>query len=644
MGAILFLSRQIFFYHYEPEYYENWYYNSQWNVPSSSRGIADGELYKFVGYRLAEGENPFDINFEIPPLAKYLYGLAEKLTGNPYWISLGLFLGSTGVLFGLAKDLFKERRKSLLVTLLFVSTPFVATQVKETMLDLPLMAFYLAQVWFFVRFLTDRKWLNLALAGGLLGLATGIKPGVYTPFVLALGLLFILGVSRRKILEAFFYIGSVLGGYVLAWFCYFIQHPNPIPWLRLHEKPLRFYLSSTSGVDHLNQWRSIFLNRYQGWWQPGQTTSMGDWSLLLPIGVVVTILVLLISIKKRDWRWVYVAGLAGVFLGVNSFIPFWSRYLMPAIPLFVLMIVYFLNKKFVWLVWLLVALNFTTLFGTLASRDLPGNAQAAGRFIATRAYRELYRSIRPEDRKVLVESEFVDENERFFESLKGRNVQVEIKEVEEKENKAEVVYRIGYVTDYGEFVHEPVFEFEVVNNQWKLIWDWDYLWPGYWPGAEMKIDETETADYFALPWCKCATTAGGKWQTVYIIPRLMYDWGAHLAALSLATGDGGVEIDKRIKQFAPDDYPRFVGFVKPGVSEEEALAIKGVRLKEFEADYVVLPKGEVTDGKILKNMDSLRATRPESFYTFAHVSFEDEGGEKVVMENYLEEGEVVLRL
>lgn len=78
ISLTFYYSRQIFFYKYEPEYYENWYYHSQWNIPNSVRGIGDGDLYKFVGYRLAFGENPFNINYEVPPFAKLLYGLAER--------------------------------------------------------------------------------------------------------------------------------------------------------------------------------------------------------------------------------------------------------------------------------------------------------------------------------------------------------------------------------------------------------------------------------------------------------------------------------------------------------------------------------------------------------------------------------------
>ena len=77
--TLAYFSRWIFLYHFDPIYWENTYYESQWNVPNSKRGIGDDGLYRYVGYRLVNnGENPFNINYEVPPLGKYTYGLSAK--------------------------------------------------------------------------------------------------------------------------------------------------------------------------------------------------------------------------------------------------------------------------------------------------------------------------------------------------------------------------------------------------------------------------------------------------------------------------------------------------------------------------------------------------------------------------------------
>jgi len=106
----LYFSSWVFYYQYEPEYYENYYYHSQWNIPNSVRGIGDGDLYKFVGYQLANGENPFNINYEVPPLVKLLYGITEKYTDNPYSVSILFYFLSIYVLYKFSEIIFNKNK------------------------------------------------------------------------------------------------------------------------------------------------------------------------------------------------------------------------------------------------------------------------------------------------------------------------------------------------------------------------------------------------------------------------------------------------------------------------------------------------------------------------------------------------------
>jgi len=51
IGLILIVSyfnRWIFVYKFEPEYWENYYYTSQWNIPNSKRVISDGGVYRYI--------------------------------------------------------------------------------------------------------------------------------------------------------------------------------------------------------------------------------------------------------------------------------------------------------------------------------------------------------------------------------------------------------------------------------------------------------------------------------------------------------------------------------------------------------------------------------------------------------------------
>lgn len=631
---VIFYSRQIFYFTYEPEYYENLYYHSQWNIAGSERGISDGMLYKFVGYRLVQGENPFYLNFEAPPFGKYLYGLAEYSIGNPYWISLILYLSTVLLFYFLSKELFKEKKLVLLSLLLFVTTPFIATQVRDTMLDLPLTCFYLANVFFLVKYLVKPKLFLLALAGIFLGLATGTKIGVYTPAALLLGLILIFWQSKtiNKLLNPIFYLVVTLAGYVISYIAYFIRHPNPIPWLKLHQKQLDFYLGNGSNVDYLNQWRGIFLNSYEGWWKMGKT-SFGDWSPVLPLGVIASLLVFIFSIKKKEKAWVYISGLTIIFLIVNSLIDFFPRYLMPVVPGFCLLIAYFFRKdifgkKFWWILIILALLNLPFFSSSLIKKNYQSSTEASTNFIAKRAYRELYRSIDPEQRKSMKEEEFINTLENFYQSLRVKKIEVVTNEITKDGNNINASIRIKYLTDYGELGFDSILHFKDLHNQTVLEWKWDYLWPNFSADKKIVVEKGEIplsmirkdGQVIALP---------GEANQIYIITRHV-SLPATLDPLSELTGKSTLEVGDILRYSIPDDFPRFVDVLKGELGEEgvkKALEVKGVKL--YKVNYMV-PAPGVSDGTY-KTIREIYQKKPELFYTNANIYFDVDGQREYIL-------------
>lgn len=568
--SIFFFSRQIFSYKYHPEYYENYFYHSQWNIPNSTRVMGDGDLYKFVGYRLAKGENPFNINYEVPPFGKLLIGLAEKYTGNPYWVNVLLYLLSIGVLTILSKDLFKNNQISLFVLLLFTTTPFIATQIKDTMLDLPLMFLLLVHIWLFIRYLSNQNINFLFFSGIFLGLFTGTKIGIYTPLIGILGSFIVLVFSKKKILYFLIYFTSVISGYVLSFISYFIQHPNPIPWIRLHAKTINFYSNSNLPVNPLNQWKTIFFNIYQGWWNPGEIIKLSDWSLILPFGTIALIIVLIFSIKKQQKEWFYISGIGLIFLIINSLIAFWPRYLIPIIPIFILLIAN-LTKKIKFIMIILILLNLPIFYSVLTPDTLPETTKRIATYISTRAYRDLYQNI---DNQTIEEQEFVKQNIHLINQLGVRKLEVTVGEINKNNNHANVEYQIKYITKYGELTETPTLSFIKINNQWKLDWKWNYLLDNYSPTNKIIVNK------FEIP-----KNNSESLRSLYIVPRLMSDWGQSINSLSALTGKTGTDIDIQIKTVVPDQYPQFVGYLNPKLGNEgiqQALNTHGVSIDEPE--------------------------------------------------------------
>ncbi len=541
----LYFSRQIFFFRYEPEYYENYFYHSQWNIPDSTRGIGDGDVYKFVGYRLAFGENPFNINYEVPPFSKLLYGLAERYFSNPYLVSIILYFSSLIVLYLISKIFFSKKNSLCLLTLLlFVSSPFVSTQIKETMLDLPLMFFFLTHLYYFLQYLKLNKFKHLILAGFFLGIATGCKIGVYTPLILLVGSVFILVNKNNKFKNFLFYGFSTFTGYCFSFISYFIKHQNPIPWLRLHQKPFDFYFGQTTlKMDHLNQIKSLLFNQYQRFWEGTQVGTLGDWSPMLSVGLILLIGLTIISIKKKNKSILYLCLFSLSFILVNSFIQFFPRYLMPIIPAFCLLIVICLQKKPL-LIYFLVILNIPFYYNSVVKQPYQGTIDTTVRFIDTRNYRELYRAIDPRQRKNLSEDYFINSYENFLNQIGSRKIESKITNIVTDKNKVTGILEVNYQTRYGQLQNKSPIEFNKINNQWKIIWNWNYLFNNYSPIYPINVEVKSNSK---------------KIIEVYMVPRLMFDWGRNLTEIQNITYINQKIINERIKLTVPDKYPRWVG-------------------------------------------------------------------------------------
>lgn len=335
----------MFFYHFDPIYWENAYYESQWNVANSPRGIGDDGLYRYVGYRLVNnGENPFNINYEVPPLGKYTYGLTAKYLQNPYFTTFFYYIGSVFILYLISKQIFSAPYHWI-TTILFAANPMIVDEIQTTMLDLPLTFYFLLFLYFFIRYLYSKNYFVLYLSAISLGLMAGVKSPFFIPMIVIVSTIFIIKKGQFKKIPLFFVL--VFSGYVLSYFCYFLKHPNPIPWLRLHEKIYNFLKNNGTSHDILNVFRYIFTSEYRGFWVNAKSYWPTNWSIILPIGVLSALFGAYKYLKKKilpDWL-LFSILIVIFYLLMNLTMDFWPRYLVPLTPLLILISFYFFKKK-----------------------------------------------------------------------------------------------------------------------------------------------------------------------------------------------------------------------------------------------------------------------------------------------------------
>ncbi len=354
VGIVFWNIRWIFVYKFEPEYWENYYYESQWNVPNSKRGISDEGDYRYIGYRLVNGENPFNVDYWVPPLGKYWYGVGSKYLGNPYLISVTIYLLTLLVVGLLARILFEKQWQVWMAVYLFAFNPLIIEQISQTMLDLPMTLFWLVSLLFLYGKWPQNERLRVIGAGIALGLMAGTKPAFFVPMIALVSLGWI-GWSNKK--QWLYYLPSIVIGYLLAYSCYFIKHPNPIPFIRLHDKIIAFQKHNGGSHDWFNIFRVILTSKYQGFWVGGKSQWITTWSLLLPTGVLTALCVFVGWFKKIKIESVFVgiAIMSLAYIGMNLIIDFWPRYLVPLIPLFAFLVVRWWSKKPILLLLLLVS-------------------------------------------------------------------------------------------------------------------------------------------------------------------------------------------------------------------------------------------------------------------------------------------------
>lgn len=562
MISATYFNRWVFSFRYDPEYFENYYYHSQWNIPESPRTISDDDLYKFVGYRLVNGENPFNLNYEVPPGAKYLYGLTTKFLGNPYLFSYALYLTSLGMVFLVANLIFRRLRLALLSTLVFSLNPLLVSQIGQTMLDLPQTVFWLIHVYFFIRGIRSNRIPTFIAAGVFLGLMTGTKIGVYSPF------LFLVDIStmvflRKNIKLILVFLISCGGGYGLAYLGYFMHHPNPIPWIRLHKQVVVFYLRSKVMPELFNQLRTILVNQYHGWWDPSRVIISTEWSVLIPAGFISLIFAISqIKNKFKTNKALYFLAITGlIFILINSFVPFWMRYLVIVLPCFSILIVHVTNRK-KWPLCLVLALSLFSLFNFYCPTVDSTAEQTAG-YMKIHSYPELYRLLSLGSRQQISEKHFI-------EVISGVNSNFDRTEAKvENIYYSSFVLKLTYTSPIGVITYKPIISLTSEKNQWRIKWNWSDLLPEFNDQLQVKTTVGEIAIKEIYTKDKVLIATIGNWPDVSVIPQEIGDWGVSLKGLVKVNGLTMNENWAVIRKVVPDIFPVNLGHILLNANQKD---------------------------------------------------------------------------
>ena len=132
----------------------------------------DIDLYAYAGWEYIHGVSPDEINFEHPPLAKYLIGLSEAVFGNQNAIGGALGVGCLVVLYMLSKKSLRDELFALVPAYMLSLERIFVTSSSTSVLDVYLVFFLLASVFL----LGEGQGLGRLVGGSIIfGLATACK-------------------------------------------------------------------------------------------------------------------------------------------------------------------------------------------------------------------------------------------------------------------------------------------------------------------------------------------------------------------------------------------------------------------------------------------------------------------------------------
>jgi len=473
IGLAVYFSRWALILPTDVSHLQDRFDHSQWRIPMSKRVISDNELYQIAGIRLLEGANPYSINPEVPPLAKYTYGLTWAATGNPHWLSLGLYLASLALLYLISKELTPNTSLHQVTVILFAISPLLLAQLSQTMLDLPQLVALLLHLW---AMLMLRKVANLSFRSprvlkwiALSGLSLGVAAAMKFPLVIPI---FMIADAWLLLKDKRLWWGAPILGiaglvYLSSYFQYFLLGNNLIDWLKAQKWVYHFYLSSQNEPAPLTFWMTALTGTYVGWW--GQTaTRVSEWSWWWPAAIVLPIIVGLKQKLRLSPEQQYLSICWLGLLALYTLIPFWPRYFLLLLPLSIFLTLPLLKllRPQVLYAFIGILLLQTGLFW----RPLPSEML---KFASLD-----WKAGNYQDLATYVDPSFIESvsREKFSQQLKlvetaqgGKPLSVEFQYPDVKPWESEAVVELQLRYPYTQ-ISQPML-IQRIHNRWFLMWD-----------------------------------------------------------------------------------------------------------------------------------------------------------------------------
>lgn len=320
---------------FDPVYFGDLYSQSQYVIGERSKGgIGDDGLYSFAGYYyLFQKGDVSAVNFEHPPLGKYLIGLSILIFRNEnavnliYFILLLFFTYKIGMII-MRSPLFA----TMGVFVLSLNNLFLDNLLRS-LLDLPFTLFFTAAVYFYLKSFDKPRYLYYSMLSWAFAASTRFFPSLILLFPLLTTVIYL---QKKENLKHFFLSSLIIPVfYLFIHFSFFIYHPSFMEFLRHKRWMLSWFWGTV--VMRGNIWRNIYTGSYFD--STGKLVANEHWMWLIPVVVTLGI----ISLKRSDLTKKYspfltVYILTFIFLLYVTFLTGGlEKFMMPVFPLLVVL-------------------------------------------------------------------------------------------------------------------------------------------------------------------------------------------------------------------------------------------------------------------------------------------------------------------
>lgn len=320
----------------DPKTLENIWLHSQYNLGRGYEfhgNMSDEDLRTFAALEYAEGKDPSLVNFEDPPLVKYLFGFSQSRFGNILILQFAFSLGAVVLTYCLSRRLGLSPTASLFPVVFLSFDPLFAERSQTVNLDMPQLLFALASLLLLMRKTYSRfsyVWLGLSIGAVLSSkvLVTGMLLFLFAVAVLRLRRV------RHFSSAAVLVFALSTGVYILSYLRFFFFHPLS-DFASLHLEIARLYRSYLPDYPWFEIWRILLLGRWRTWFASPPIQPVTEYWLAWPLSAIASFSLLLV----RKFRRLplkpaqIILGWILLYLSFQSTHVVFPRYLLLVLPL-----------------------------------------------------------------------------------------------------------------------------------------------------------------------------------------------------------------------------------------------------------------------------------------------------------------------